>query len=184
MTENMLPEPFDSLPDEADVWIYAAGSKPGQGAVHGLERSLDELMSDWSSHGRRVLGARTILDDRVVVVGAFVPDGTISGCGIDKSLHVLDRVAAEHGFAWVDGLSVVYRTRGGRIETCSRSEFRRMAADGAVDAGTPVIDLSIRNLGDLRSNGLERPAGKSWHGRIFDLAPAADASRAASIESP
>lgn len=163
---------FDSLPDEADVWIYAAGSRPGQDAVQGLERSLEELMTSWSSHGRRVLGARTVLDNRVVVVGAFVPDGTISGCGIDKSLHVLDHVAAEHGFEWVDGLSVVYRSREGRIETCPRSEFRRLAVDGAVDAGTPVIDLSVRNLGELRSNGIERPAAKSWHGRVFDLAPA------------
>lgn len=183
MTENMLPDTFDKLPDQADVWIYAAGSTPGPDAARVLERSLDELMSAWSSHGRRVLGARAVLDNRVVVVGAWVPDGTISGCGIDKSLHVLDRVAAEYDFEWVDGLSIVYRTRENRLETCSRSEFRRLAADGVVDAGTPVIDLSIRSLGELRSNGLERPAGQSWHGRVFDLAPAADTSPAPPIES-
>lgn len=179
----MLPDTFDKLPDEADVWIYAAGSPLDRDAAQGLERSLDELMAAWSYHGRRVLGARAVLDNRIVVVGAWVPDGTISGCGIDKSLHVLDNVAAEYDFEWVDGLSIVYRMRQNRIETCSRSDFRRLAAEGAVDTGTPVIDLSIRTLGKLRSNGLERPAGSSWHGQVFDLAPAADASPAASVES-
>jgi len=183
MTDTMLPESFEKLPDEADVWIYAAGSTPGPDAADALERSLDELMSTWSSHGRRVLGARTIVDDRVVVVGAWVPDGTISGCGIDKSLHALDRVAAEHAFEWADGLSVVYRRKDGALQTCSRSEFRKLAADGVVDARTPVIDLSVRTLGDLRSNGLERPAEACWHGAVFDLAPAAEESVAGAASS-
>lgn len=183
MSTDMLPEPFEKLPDEADVWIYAADRSLGPDAAERLESALDDLMSAWSSHGRRVLGARAVLDDRVVVVGAWVADGTISGCGIDKSLHVLDHVASEHDFEWVDGLSVVYRTRDGEFDTCSRAEFRQLASNGRVDAGTSVIDLSIRGLGELRSNGVERPAGECWHARVFDLSPASNESPAGAIES-
>ena len=179
----MLSESFERLPDDADVWIYAADARLGSDAVSALERALDDLMSAWSSHGRRVLGARTVLYDRVAVVGASVADGTISGCGIDKSLHVLDRVAAEHGFEWVDGLSVVYRSREGDLRACTRAEFRRLSSEGAVDASTPVIDLSVRRLGDLRALGIERTAGSSWHARVFDLAPAADTSTERALES-
>ncbi|NNF03194.1 MAG: hypothetical protein HKN17_01905 [Rhodothermales bacterium] len=176
MNNDMLPDIFEQLPDDADVWIYAASSALEPDAAAALERALDELVSAWSSHGRRVLGAHTLLDTRVVIVGAYVPDGTISGCGIDKSLHVLDEVAAEHGFDWADGLSIVYRASADRLAVCSRSEFRERAASGSVDTGTPVIDLSTRRLGDLRSNGIERPAGRTWHARVFDLKTVADGS--------
>lgn len=183
MTTDMLSDTFEKLPDEADVWIHAADRTLGPDAAARLESALDNLMSAWSSHGRRVLGARAVLDRRLVVVAAWVADGTISGCGIDKSLHVLDEVASEHGFEWVDGLSVVYRTRDGDFEACSRSEFRRLAENGSVDAGTPVVDLSVRSLGPLRSKGLESPAADSWHARVFDLAPVSSGSTADAAES-
>jgi hypothetical protein len=40
---------------------------------------------------------------------------------------------------------------------------------GAVDAATPVFDLTLATVGALRVEGVERPAGRSWHGRTFGL---------------
>jgi hypothetical protein len=169
---HTLPSSFDALPDDADVWMYAADRPLDAEDQRLLTIALDDLLETWSSHGRKVSGAYAVLSDRLLVISAHVANGSISGCGIDKSLHVLDPLARERGFEWVDGLSVVYRSGTGEFETCTRSEFRTLASGGDVNADTPVVDLSVGTLEALRAGGVERPAGTSWHGRAFDLRPA------------
>ena len=36
-------------------------------------------------------------------------------------------------------------------------------------AETPVFDLSLTTLGQVRDGGFEKPAGASWHARVFRI---------------
>ena len=175
---------FRELPDDAHVWIYAADRRLSEPAEASLTQTLTGLMDTWSSHGKRVEGAWKLMDSRLVIVAAYVPDGTLSGCGIDKSLHALQKTAAEFDFSWVSGLAIIYRDGSGSVQTASRPEFRRLAETGSVDASVPVIDLSIDRLGDLREHGLERPAGASWHAKLFGLDSEETESAASSAKAP
>ncbi|MEQ9103625.1 MAG: hypothetical protein RIE53_02895 [Rhodothermales bacterium] len=158
---------FEHLPDDSHCWLYAASHSLTEAEVRSLLTALEPFQDAWTTHGRRVQSGATVVDNRLLVLAAHVPDGDMSGCGIDKSLHALDAFAAQAGFSWVSGLMVVYRTPSGALETVSRAAFADMAVRGTVDAQTPVVDLSVRSLGDLREHGVERSAGTSWHAKYI-----------------
>lgn len=162
---------FEQLPDTSQTWLYASDRVISEEESHALLSTLHQFRDAWTTHGRRVESGVELLENCVLILAAHVPDGDMSGCGIDKSLHAMDAVARDAGFSWVSGLTVVYRTQDGLLHTTSRVDFAHMAAQGEITPRTTVVDLSIRSLGELRSGGIERPAGSSWHSKYFTTVP-------------
>jgi hypothetical protein len=108
-----------------------------------------------------------LLEDRFILLAAQVPDGDLSGCGIDKSVHVLAAAAQQLGTGLMGNLAVVYRDATGQVQATSRHAFRQMIRDGRVSERTPVFDLSLRRVGDWRRGVFERPAADAWVAVFF-----------------
>lgn len=160
---------FPLLSDEARCWIYIAERRLTEAEQSALLEALQPFFGGWASHGRPVQGAATVLDDRFLVVAGAIAEGAISGCGIDASVHAVEEAAADLGLAWSSPLLVFYRDADGAPHSLPRSAFRKLVADGTVTADTPVFDLSLTTLGHLRSGAFEKPAGDSWHARVFRI---------------
>lgn len=174
------PMLFPDLPDTARLWVYATDRPLTDDEEETLTRRLEDFLDGWESHGRPVEGAAAVRDRRFVLLAAHRPDAPaeeanegVSGCGIDASVHVLESFAEETGLNWKSGLDVFYRDAEGRVQNASRPAFAEQAEAGAVDAATPVFDLSVETLADLREGRFEHPAGQGWHAEAFSLAPAA-----------
>jgi hypothetical protein len=164
MTPNDL---FPGLPDEADLWIYALERPLTEAEQRTLLDQLHRFMGTWTSHQRPVQGAMVLLEDRFILLAAQVPDGDLSGCGIDKSVHVLAAAAQQLGTGLMGNLAVVYRDATGQVQATSRHAFRQMIRDGRVSERTPVFDLSLRRVGDWRRGVFERPAADAWVAVFF-----------------
>ena len=162
-----LFERLNLLPGQARLWLYASDRPLTPEEEAQLIARFEGFAAAWSSHGRTVTGLAEIADSRVLGIAAWVEDGDISGCGIDKSVHAIHELSAELGFSWLAGLNVVWRDGTGAIRVGSRRDFREQVASGAVTGDTPVIDLSATYVGDLP--GVERPAAESWHAQVFGL---------------
>jgi hypothetical protein len=160
---------FSSLPDNAHCWIYAAERPLTVAEQKTLLDSLSPFFEGWVSHGRPVLGTATMLDNRFLVVAGILAQGDLSGCGIDSSVHVVEAAAQHLGVTWLSPLLVFYRDASGTVQHVARSGFRKRVAKGEVTTETPVFDLSIAALGSLRSGAFEKPAGTSWHARVFRI---------------
>jgi hypothetical protein len=167
MNQEVLP----SLPAAASVWIYAADRDLTADEVDILYARLAEFIDSWKTHGRSVQGEAAIVAERFVVIGGYLEGGDISGCGIDASTGALNEASGALGFGWEPLLNVFYRDAENRIRAVSRQEFRSLAGSGAIHAATRVFDPAVSTLGQLRAQGLERPAGLSWHSRLLATAP-------------
>lgn len=166
-------ERLRSLPDYARVWIYVADRSLDDTQIQRLLEHLDAFCTGWRSHGRPVTSAAAVVEGRFAIIAGEIPDGDISGCGIDASVHALDRAAEELGLRWLPALAVHFRAEDGTIRSVSRPEFRRLVDAGRIDSSTQVFDLSIQLLRELREGQFEQPARLTWHERAFRLsAPA------------
>ncbi len=163
--DNMM---FSTLSDDANVWLYAADRRLSRVHAEQVLAHVHAFRSTWRSHGREVVSDCELIEDRLLVVAAEVPGGELSGCGIDKSLHTLDALARELDFGWVGGLDIVFRDRDGQLKTATRSAFRALASNGAVNGQTPVVDLAVERLADIRRRGLEVPLASNWHAQFLD----------------
>ncbi|MFT5514014.1 MAG: hypothetical protein ACI80V_000115 [Rhodothermales bacterium] len=159
---------LSQLPADANVWLYAASRQLTQVECGLVEARLSRFVDGWSSHGRSVLGMSEIAEGRILAMGAVVPNGDISGCGIDKSAHVLDEIGREMGVEWLAGLSIAFRDRDGAIQVTDRPTFRKLVKANQVGQDTTVIDLSVVRVAEMES-GLEKRLGDSWHGTVFGL---------------
>jgi hypothetical protein len=163
---------FDHLPDTARVWIFTADDRLTDPQASVLLADVNAFLTGWTSHGRALAAAATLLHDRFLVVAASIDEeynAGVSGCGIDAMSRAVETAGEEVGVSWLDGLHVAFRDRAGAVRTVPRSEFRQLGRSGALTADTPVFDTTITSLGVLRVEGLERPAGQSWHAHVFRL---------------
>lgn len=162
-----------SLPDEARVWIYAADRELNELEENRVKEILDTFCLQWESHGRPVESASDVREGRFAIIAGYVEDGDVSGCGIDKSVHALEKASSELAFEWLPGLAVHYRDEKGVPRSTSRQHFRSLVREGVISSATPVFDFTIETVGQLRSGEFERPAGESWHARVFRISESA-----------
>ncbi len=163
---------FAELPDSARLWIFAADRPLTETESHTLLEALRPFLATWQAHGRPVCGQATVLHQRFLLLAGYVPGGEISGCSIDAATRAVHAAGQSLGITWMSPLVVFYRDPDGTVRHASRGQFRRLIAEGKVTAKTPVFDLSLTTVGDLRQSGFEKPAGQSWHARVFTLTPA------------
>jgi len=160
---------FQNQPDDALLWIYTSDRTIGGADQDRFLESIRNFIVSWTSHERSVTAEVEILLDRFLVVSAHIPDGDVSGCGIDKLVHAVTNLSSDFGFGWLDGLQIVFKSDDGQILSIGRSAFRTLVAETIVTSETMVYDTSLHTLGELRKIGLERRAGKSWHASTFNL---------------
>ena len=66
----------------------------------------------------------------------------------------------------LDSSLVFYRDSAGFVHGLSRDDFAHLARTGAVNAETPVFDLSVVDAATYREK-FERRANDSWHAALL-----------------
>lgn len=158
-----IPTAFTALPDEARLWLVAF-SRPVDAAR--LAPGMEDLLGRWRHKGVQYQGAWTLLEDRVLAVAEPTLASQPSGCAIDGMLRGVRQLAERLGLDLQDGQDVLTRLPEG-LRAFRRDELEARLADGTLDAGTPVLDLALLTVGDLRSGRFERPLSATWIGRKF-----------------
>ncbi len=155
-----------SLPDSARIWIFSLDHAPT--CPQHLKEAIDLFLTRWLSHGRRVAGAQTILDERFLVTAGHIPTGgEISGCGMDALFRAVNEACAAAGVRVLPPLLVHYRDETGDIQSISRRTFRTLVENGSAGPSTRILDPSLTTLGALRAGGFERPLHLSWNAAVL-----------------
>lgn len=157
---------FDRLPSHGRIWIFPASRRLGQEEAAALLGEVDAFLEGWAAHGAPLRSGRSLVEDHFLVVGVDEDASRPSGCSIDALVNRLEALAEARGLGLVEHAPVWFRSGEG-IRVVPRDEFRRMAREGEVTPDTPVFDTTLTRLDRLRSEGIERPARESWHGRAF-----------------
>jgi hypothetical protein len=157
--------PFESLPDDARIWVFASDKPLTGAAADTLLAAVDQFLAAWKAHGVPLSSAREWRDARFLAVGVDVTAENASGCSIDGLFRTLQQLERTLGSRLVGGGRVFYRGRAG-IETATRAEFAERVKAGEIARETPVFDTSITAVADWRAR-FERPAGASWTAALF-----------------
>ena len=154
---------FRSLPDGSRLWCFGASRPPtGVETAHLLDR-MHSFVKGWTAHSRYLRAGIQWRDQRFLLVAVDEERAGASGCSIDALTRRLQELESKLDLDLLDSTPVWYRDGTGRVRSCSRDEFRARAGSGEVNGGTPVFDLTVRRMGDLRGGRFELTAGDSWH---------------------
>ncbi len=160
---------FDTLPDDARLWVFGARAPLDDVDAPRLLGAVDGFLKTWKAHGSPLTCARDFREEYFLLVAVDEGASDASGCSIDGLFRLLQQAEAGVGTSLVGGGVVYFRDKLGLVHALAREDFVRLAATGEVDGDTPVFDTTLTSVGDLRTK-FERPARESWHA---DLIPSA-----------
>lgn len=160
--------PFDSLPDDARVWVFGTDRALDIAEASRLLGVVDSYLSRWAAHGTPLASARDWRDDHFLTIAVDQRTAGASGCSIDALFHQLQDLERALGIAIVGGGRIFYRDAQGTVHATDRATFADLAERGAVAPGTPVFDPTVTTLGTWRA-GFERRASESWHAQLMPV---------------
>lgn len=158
--------PFETMPDDARLWVFAATHPVDAAGERALLDAVDRHLAQWHAHGQPLSCARDWREGRFLAVAVDQRSAGASGCSIDGLFRALRALEPELGTSLTAGGSVFYRAPNGEVTAVPRDRFEELAEAGAVDATTPVFDTSLTTAGDWRSR-FEIDASRSWHATLL-----------------
>jgi hypothetical protein len=158
--------PFDQLPDDARLWVFAANEPVPGDAEADLLRRVDSFLDGWNAHGHPLVGAREWREGRFLFVAVDERSAPPSGCSIDALHRALKDFEEERGLRLTDHVDVVYRAEDGQVARAGRPAFAKLAKAGDIGLDTVVFDTTITRKNEIGQR-FEVPARDSWHRRAF-----------------
>lgn len=161
----MSPTLLPTLPDAARLWLLAL-TEPADPAV--LAPEIDALLGKWRHKGTQYQADWALLEGRILAIAEPTLAEQPSGCAIDGMQRGLGQALGRLGLRLEDPQAVLVRLPEG-LSILPRSDLAARLADGTLTAATPVLDLALLTLGELRQGRFERPLGETWIGRKFGV---------------
>jgi hypothetical protein len=151
--------PFDSLPDDARLWVFASDRALTGDAAERLLGETDHFLAEWRAHGQPLSCARDWRDDRFLAVAVDQRDAHASGCSVDGLFRTFQALEPAIGARLVGGGRVFWRDADGAVQAAPRLDFVRRLRAGELPRDVRILDTSVTTLGDWRAR-FERPAGE------------------------
>lgn len=161
--------PFETLPDDARVWVFGSDRPLDDNAAARLLAEVDRFLAHWHAHGHPLSCARRWQDDRFLTVAVDQRTAGASGCSIDGLYRALRALESALDVQLLASGGIFYRDAHGEVALASRAEFAELGARGAVTSDTHVFDLAVETLGEWRTR-FEAPAHAGWQGRLLNAA--------------
>ena len=158
--------PFETLPDQSRLWVFGVERTLAGAEQESFLKAVDLFLETWAAHGVSLTCGRDWRRGRFLLVAVDEASEPPSGCSIDAMVGVLRDQERRLGVRVLDNTPVWF-LEDGEVRRISRSEFSRLADEGAVGPDTVVFDNTITSLEAARSGRWEGPGRASWHQRAF-----------------
>jgi hypothetical protein len=166
----MSIDALTTLPDDARLWLLALDPAPDAAALAKLRETMDALVAEWHHKGVQYAGAWALLEGRILALAEPTMTTAPSGCAIDGMMRKVNRLTSDLNLSMVDPVTTVLVRLGGGLRAIPKPELEARLADGTLDAATPVLDLSLFVLGDLKAGKMEKPLARTWIARKHKVA--------------
>lgn len=160
----MLTE-FNSLPDEARIWIYQCNRTFTEDEVAELQTRISAFLEEWTAHGSQLQAGFKIPYNRFIVIGLDQSQSAASGCSIDASVHFIQNLEKIYDVDLLDRMNVSFK-QGKFIAYKDLKEFKKMVKNKAVSRQTIVFNNLINNKAEFE-DFWEVPMEESWHSRFL-----------------
>jgi len=150
------------------VWVYQSNRSFSVSERETINDILQEFVEQWTAHGNQLAGSFEILYNIFIVLKVDESKAMVTGCSIDKSVHLLKQIELKLNVQLFDRLGIAFRDarKNGDISLVSRTDFEALISSGEVDTETLVFNNMVGTNEELQNNW-EIPLKDSWHANVF-----------------
>lgn len=150
------------------VWIYQSNRFLKEDEIQRVEQILQEFVAQWTAHGNQLAGSFEIRYGLFILLFVDEQKAMVTGCSIDKSVHLLKKIEQVLGISLFDRLQIAYRSAAEEpIKVAKQDDFRKLLATGVIHSdATIVFNNMISSVEELETKW-EVPMQASWHSKVF-----------------
>ena len=152
---------LDRLPGYARVWVYQSNKELTAEQTAAISKVMEQFVSQWQAHGSDLVAGFEIRNQRWLILAVDETKQAATGCSIDSSVHLIQKLGNELGIDFFDRTLIVWGGSEGLQEDRMHDFWAKRKA-GIVTAETQVYNTLATDLNELRSSW-EQSFEESWH---------------------
>ncbi|TYR38145.1 ABC transporter ATPase [Sphingobacterium phlebotomi] len=150
------------------VWIYQSNRFLQEEEIRRIEQILQEFVAQWTAHGNQLAGSFEIRYGLFVLLMVDEQKAMVTGCSIDKSVHLLKKIEHELGISLFDRMQIAYKSSIDQpIHLVSQEDFRKLLATGEINLDAAIVFNNMITSAEELDTIWEVPIKDSWHARVF-----------------
>lgn len=155
---------FNSLSEEAKVWVYPSSRKFYPQEIDELKEKLQSFVEAWKQDDADFKASFELKYDRFIVFSAE-EDVQLTNTDIDQQVAFILQLQQEYEVELLDKMNVCFK-QGEFIQYKDVKEFKTLLKKKSVSAKTVVFDNLVQTKGELE-NYWEVPITESWYNRFL-----------------
>ncbi len=164
IVEN-IPEIFADMPDHTRLWIYQASHELSDSDCEKFQSELDEFCKNWSSHGKPLKCAATILFNTFIIIGVDEISQAASGCSIDSSVNFIKEMEEEYDVSFFEHM-IFGILQDGEVKLYDMETFKEKFKEGTISPDTAIFNNQVKTKSEYERAWII-PLKKSWHMNII-----------------
>ena len=149
------------------IWIYQSNRLLTDNECVRIADILQEFVQQWTAHGNQLYGSFEIRYNLFIFLKVDESKAMVTGCSVDKSVHLLKKIENELQITLFDRFQVAYREKySNELQVVPRDVFERLIQNGEVDAHTVVYNNMLTEAAEVDAKW-EVALTESWHAKVF-----------------
>ncbi|MES2690466.1 MAG: hypothetical protein V4658_08690 [Bacteroidota bacterium] len=151
---------FNLLPQDARVWVYAANRPLNESEFAAIKAEAFEFTNNWTAHQVPLKASFEIIDRVFLLFGVDVGHHEVSGCGIDKSVHLVQKWEQQFGLGLFNRMQLEYRLNG-QVHLTDKAGLANALEQNEITGETPFYNKTITTVEELKTRFII-PLKQSW----------------------
>lgn len=151
---------FNQLPGHARVWVYASNKALNEQEQQHIMKHALEFTANWTAHQVPLKASFMIVKDVFLIFGVDTAHHDISGCGIDKSVHLVQQWEKELNLGLFNRMQLEYEADG-TLYMADKAGVLQALESGKINDQTPFYNKTVGTVEELKTKFI-LPFQQSW----------------------
>ena len=156
---------YETLPEEAKVWIYPSSRKFHTNEIEEVEAALRSFVENWKNKDENFKASYRFLYNRFLILVADDDKTPLINADIDALVSFILELQTSYSVQLLDKMNVCFK-QGQFVQYKELKEFKKLLKSRAVTGKTIIFDNLITTKIDLE-NYWEVPIEDSWYNRLL-----------------
>ena len=135
---------FTDFKSNAKVWMYVSSQSIDTLTQKKISDQFLNFAETWKSHGEKVSGKLTFINDYVIVVGADLLVDSMCGRAVDSQVRFIKDLEQETGFTFMNRQNVCLNNKD-HLYVVAFSDLKQLVECGDVDENTLIYNSMIQS---------------------------------------
>jgi len=159
---------YSELSPHSRVWIYQSDRRLTNDEVALITTKLTGFVNNWTAHNRPLKAFAEVRENLFILIYVDESESIISGCGIDKSFHLVESLGHDLNIDFFNRTKVAYISNN-IIHLATLLELKGLYNEKGITDTTIIFNNVVQTKNELETSW-KIPLVNSWASKLVSTA--------------